>query len=577
MGSGKSAVTARLLAVLDQRGLVVRGLDHAARPGRLGASAWSIAFAIRHPRVLVAAAWAAVQAPVPWSHRCTALGLVLGLGGRLLLASRSLGADHWLVLDEGLVQRAVTLFGWRDEVPVEEVRDYVGSLPIDGMVLVVVTTSSDLAARRAAQRGHPRRLGTRTPLGDRALSGRARDIILLAADCARDRGLTVLRVNNSRSLGTAVTSAARGVTRLVDGEGSSARLPAEPWEPALRLLRPDRALGFRGARRAALPAPAVSAILSAYGLVPAGLPRRLGSATARGDSVRVRTTVGQVVVKRYKQSVTNRAVAVEHSVLAQLETVEFPAPRLRRMPSGVTSVEFAGRQHAVYDYLEGYRDPRDFLMGPSDRRRVDMLAATALADLHLVLAEHAPPASEALGFARRGGDRVRPMTWYAEQLASVAAPRRVRAWLESALWRTWDALERERLPITVIHGDFGWHNLLVKPGKRLVVVDFELARLDWRTADLAIALPRFAVSRFGADIGRARHFLETYRRRSGATRAELRRIPDVLAFLSIDRAVVAWGRERDGVPGDWGNEARRRVMLAEDLLGGHHLVNAVVG
>jgi hypothetical protein len=51
----------------------------------------------------------------------------------------------------------------------------------------------------------------------------------------------------------------------------------------------------------------------------------------------------------------------------------------------------------------------------------------------------------------------------------------------------------------------------------------------------------------------------------------------VLAFMSIDRAVVAWGRERDGVPGEWGNEARRRVMLAEDLLGGHHLVNAVAG
>jgi Ser/Thr protein kinase RdoA (MazF antagonist) len=269
-------------------------------------------------------------------------------------------------------------------------------------------------------------------------------------------------------------------------------------------------------------------------------------------------------------------MAIEQSVLATLETKQFPAPRLRRTSSGGTSVEFDGRQHAVYDFLEGYRDPRDFLMRPAERHRVDTLAATALADLHLELAEHEPPASESLGFVRRGGDRVRPMAWYAEQLSGAFAPRRVREWLEAALWRTWEKLEREKLPLTVIHGDFGWNNLLLKAGERLIVVDFELARLDWRTADLAIALPRFALGRFGPNIGRARHFLDTYRRRSGASYTELRRIPDVLAFLSMDRAVVAWARERDGVPGEWGNEARLRVMMAEQLLSGRHLVNAVV-
>jgi Ser/Thr protein kinase RdoA (MazF antagonist) len=108
-----------------------------------------------------------------------------------------------------------------------------------------------------------------------------------------------------------------------------------------------------------------------------------------------------------------------------------------------------------------------------------------------------------------------------------------------------------------------------------VVVDFELARLDWRMVDLAIVLPRIAAGGIGFDMERARQFLAAYRQRSETTQVELRRIPDVLAYLSMDRAVVAWGRERDGIPGDWGAEARQRVMLAEELLGGEHPLNTV--
>jgi Ser/Thr protein kinase RdoA (MazF antagonist) len=291
--------------------------------------------------------------------------------------------------------------------------------------------------------------------------------------------------------------------------------------------------------------------------------------------VRVRTSRGDAVVKRYKASVSLRSVVLEHSVLGELERMRFPAPRLWRTSTGRTSVELDGLQHAVFGYLAGYRDPRDFVMAAPDRRRVDLMAAAALADLHLALAEHAPPPSDSLGFTSRGGDRVRSMAWYAEQLASIAAPRRVRVWLESSLGRVRETLERDQLPLTVVHGDFGWHNLLLKPGARLVIVDFELARLDWRVVDLAIVLPRLAAGGIGFDLDRVRHFLAAYRQRSEATQVELRRIPDVLAYLSMDRAVVAWGRERDGIPGDWGAEARQRVMLAEELLRGEHPLSAI--
>ncbi len=578
IGAGKSSVMALLVDALRQRGLAARRLDEVAQPGRLAAAAWSAAFALRYPRLFAAAAKAAVQAPIPWWHRRLVLGLALGVGGRLLLASRSVRHDQWVVVDEGLVHRSVNLFAWRDAVPVEEVKGYVAALPADDLVLVVLNTSSVIAERRVAQRGLPERLAGRTPWEVRAFTSRARDIVLLAADRAQERGVRVLRINNSRSLRTAVISAADAVAAKVQAPRLHAAQPVDRWIPALPvMLRPDRALRFRlGPRRPALRPPAIRAVLDAYGLTQAGRPRQLGSPTARGDSLRIRTTRGEVVVKRYKQTVTARSIELEHSVLAALERTQFPAPRLRRTPAGSSSMEVDGRLHAVYEYLAGYTDPRNFIMVPSDRRRVDLMAAAALADLHLALAEHAPPASESLGYLRRGGDRVRPMDWYAEQLGSVAAPRRVRAWLESTLWRIRETLEGEHLPLTVIHGDFGWHNLLLRRGAPLVVVDFELARLDWRVADLAIALPRLAAGRLALDLDRARRFLGAYRDRSEATPAELRRIPEVLAFLSLDRAVVAWGRERDGLPGDWGAEARRRVMLAEELLGGRHPLSTIV-
>ncbi len=576
VGSGKSSVSGRLVDALRERGLVAYRLDDVARPGRLAAIAWSTAFAARHPRLFWSAVQAAVDAPIPWWHRRIVLGLVLGVGGRLMLASRSVGADQHVIVDEGLVQRSVNMFAWRDSVPADEVRRYVASLPVDGLLVVLVGTSTALAERRAAKRGQPTRLAGRTLRETRAFAGRARDIVLLAADCATERGASVHRVSNSRSLRTAVNAAAEAVAGQAASAGPSVRQPPDRWTTVLPVMvRPDRALRLRRGRRPALPMPAVNAILEAYGLKAAGRPRRLNSPTARGDSVRLRTSRGEAVLKRYKATVSVRSVMLEHSVLAELERMRVPAPRLWRTPAGRSSVELDGHQHAVFGYLAGYRDPRDFVMASPDRRRVDLMAAAALADLHLALAEHAPPASESLGFRRRGDDRVRSMEWYAEQLASISAPRRVRAWLESSLWRTREALDRDQLPLTVVHGDFGWHNLLLKPGARLVVVDFELARLDWRAVDLAIALPRFATGGIGFDLERARHFLAAYRQRSEATQVELRRIPDVLAYLSMDRAIVAWGRERDGIPGDWGAEARQRVLLAEELLGGGHPLNAL--
>jgi hypothetical protein len=70
--------------------------------------------------------------------------------------------------------------------------------------------------------------------------------------------------------------------------------------------------------------------------------------------------------------------------------------------------------------------------------------------------------------------------------------------------------------------------------------------------------------------------LDAYRDASGASGDELQRIPEVLAFLALGRAVVAWTRAEGDAAARWNAEARHRIVLAEDLLAGRHPLNAVV-
>jgi Ser/Thr protein kinase RdoA (MazF antagonist) len=157
----------------------------------------------------------------------------------------------------------------------------------------------------------------------------------------------------------------------------------------------------------------------------------------------------------------------------------------------------------------------------------------------------------------------------------VSAPRRVRAWIAGTLTRLEESLDGERLGRTVVHGDFGPYNLLVRSGLPPVLIDWELARLDWRLVDLATCLPRFAGRRRGFDARAARRVISGYRDQTGIPLAHLRRIPDLLAMLRLQRAIVCWSRT-DGDAVQLGAEAHRRVLEAEALLSGTDPICSVV-
>ncbi|MEN8198403.1 MAG: phosphotransferase, partial [Pseudomonadota bacterium] len=51
-----------------------------------------------------------------------------------------------------------------------------------------------------------------------------------------------------------------------------------------------------------------------------------------------------------------------------------------------------------------------------------------------------------------------------------------------------EALGDAQLPRLVIHGDFGIHNMLFHDNESATLLDFELARLEWRLSDLVLVL-----------------------------------------------------------------------------------------
>ena len=213
-------------------------------------------------------------------------------------------------------------------------------------------------------------------------------------------------------------------------------------------------------------------------------------------------------------------------------------------------------------------------MASGDRRQLESIAGRLLARLHTSLAEADVPTSATLAFAVDGTTRVRDVDWYATALADAPAPRRVREWVTATLRHLSESFDAERLPLTVVHGDYGPYNLMVRAGSIPVVLDFELARRDWRLVDLATGLGWFGKRRWSFDVGAARRLLDAYRDASGTPVEELARIPDMAAFLALQRAVIAWSRSQPGSLVDWETVARQRIIQAEDLLAGRHYLNA---
>jgi Ser/Thr protein kinase RdoA (MazF antagonist) len=351
----------------------------------------------------------------------------------------------------------------------------------------------------------------------------------------------------------------------------------------LAVPRPDRLYRrFAFQRRpSAVAADLLRHIVGEYGLELRAAGEIPGG-PGRSDNLICVTSAGKKMLKRYKQTVEPDAIRHEHSILTYLARVDFPAPRLASTADGETLVSRNGGHYALFDVLEGYFQYHDYFHLPAQTQRFIAASGAALGSLHETLRHFTPEGRNPNGFVARRGERWRSLEWYiarldhcgleAPDLHAEDAPKLRRMLsqhagsVEETLRLLDGRLRAAAPPCLIVHGDYGPYNLFFKRGAPVVILDFELARLDWRLTDLATALPSFARSRLGFSFRKMNCFLAGYRARCPIELDELMLLPDVWRFLTLRRLIVCWRRFCETRVSRWLDEAQQRLDLARWLI-----------
>ncbi len=523
-----------------------------------------------NPRLALVVLKAIFRAPVRWSHRWTLFTRWAGAAARQRFLRRH-GGDMAVVFDEGLYHRAVNLFAWRALAvrgPGGERRDVARYLRLTpGPDLAIFVDAPDAATReRVLARGLPIRLRGRTPMEVTAFLGSAGRIVRIIPEVAVD--VRWLRVDNTSTIAAAADALTAGLMATPFPRPNG--VPAWPVEPRAvwrGIRRPDRRWAGRARALDRSQWRELSSVADSLQLGEIHGARSVGA--GRSWAVVVETAAGRVVLKRYKDTVQDEAIRSEHAVLHRLAELRIPAPRLLAGPAGTTLVRGPAGRYSAYHHVARHVSAHEIVGLPSAGRRRASDAGRALGLLHRALADMQPTAWPITGLDARGY-RVDPPSKHAARLAEageLGAPGLGQRVL--ALEETLSALP---LSTTIIHGDYGPYNVLVRPGYPLFVIDFELARLDWRLTDLVTGLPRFAIGRAGASPARSAAFVSGYLDVVPEMRAELGHGAHVLEYLTLRRASICLGRHMAGGGPRWLAEARARAREAQALAVGRHPV-----
>lgn len=329
--------------------------------------------------------------------------------------------------------------------------------------------------------------------------------------------------------------------------------------PRVFLPRPDRLYQNLMSRpqRPQADLAVIRDVLAGYGLEWVEPPRLLPGGN-RNDSVLINTTQGKKVFKRYKDSMGDPTILHEHSILAYLAQVNFPAPRLVATRAGHTLVHRGKQRYALFDFIEGGFQYHHYLLFPGQIRHFITIAGEMLAILHRLLDDFIPRGYNPDGFKSRDGDRWRNLDWVVAKLAQAVAGTSRRggagdggkaAWLlpqaghiEKSLVQLDQRLKDAALPRLIIHADYGPFNLLFRENGPAIVLDFEISRLDWRVTEIIYAWHRFGYDRLGFRLHKMKWLLDAYQTHFPLTGDELQLIPTVWEYLHRWQTILNWHR-----------------------------------
>jgi Ser/Thr protein kinase RdoA (MazF antagonist) len=275
----------------------------------------------------------------------------------------------------------------------------------------------------------------------------------------------------------------------------------------------------------------------------------------RSRNLFVDTPQGKVVLKRYRPDWQPHTVTCVHSVLTELERLGEPAPRLLRTHQGADFVAQPDGVFAVFEFVPGISFSSSYLMR-RHRLLVTAEAAKALARMHLALVDFQPAGEHHHGIDPETGDPRRDLNWHIDMVEDLKyksegirddVERELGARLAENSNRLLETLAdldalvgSADLPTTVIHGDFGIHNLIFPRGSEPVPIDFELSRRDWRINDLISAVGKHRYKGGDYDLESMRVFLQSYDRAFGLSASERGLMAETWAHYKLRAAVQYW-------------------------------------
>jgi Ser/Thr protein kinase RdoA (MazF antagonist) len=358
-------------------------------------------------------------------------------------------------------------------------------------------------------------------------------------------------------------------------------MPIFSVKPGLQFPRPDRLnlkSLFTTDKLSRDDEQRISALVSAYGLSLLN-PAKKVETNGRSNNWILITNAGKKILKKYKPSVEAEQILHEHAILTQLALIQFPAPHLNKNLHGETLTDIGNGRFALFDYLDGYFQYHEQIYFPSQTNTFLELAAISLASLHKALHDFTPVGKNPNGFISKEGPRWLGLDWYLEQLAANKQQTQERLkgnpgyelnlihsrgeWIEKRLTALDEQLTSAPLERVIIHGDYGPYNLLFKHGSPVVIIDFELARLDWRLTDLATSMNMFARTRLGFQQKKMRHFIQAYQNASNVSAEQLDYLPIVWEYLSLRRLIVCWSRALETGQKKWLVEALDRMRMID--------------
>jgi Ser/Thr protein kinase RdoA (MazF antagonist) len=213
----------------------------------------------------------------------------------------------------------------------------------------------------------------------------------------------------------------------------------------------------------------------------------------------VNTSIGPMVIKRYPDRWHEDTVEHEHSIVAELTRQNFSSVR-QHLHNGSSWYRVEGGLYSATHFIAGYNAASVF-MTDGKRSRIIAQSGALLADFHGALR----------GFQPAGDHHADtlPGWWERTELPESDdvsfSPSKIIAMVADL-----DFQLAGETPTGVVHADFGLHNILLRRGDSAVLHDFELARVDYQLADIAIAVARLPERMTSA-------FLDGYRERSSLT------------------------------------------------------------